>query len=849
MLDDSEPRRGDEPQAPSLIIHGHFYQPPRENPWLDAIEREPGAAPFPNWNARIADECYRANGWARIYDDHGLVEDIANNYLRLSFNFGPTLLTWLQVHEPRTYARILEADRQSVALHAGHGNALCQSYGHAILPLCNQADRLTLIRWGKRDFEDRFGRPAEALWLPETAIDADTVEDLIDEGLTFVVLSPYQARRVRRPGESGFRDVSGGKVDPRQAYRLASRRQSGRFLSVFFYDGPVSHGISFERALSSSRQLVDRLWGAVDQSRGAQLVHAAVDGETFGHHHKHAERALAYALTTEAHRRGFRLTNYGEFLEHHPAEWEVELEPGPDGEGTAWSCAHGVGRWYRDCGCNAGSPPGWNQKWRGPLRRAVELVRDEAARVFAEMGGELLQDPYAARDEAVVLLGPSLPAGLRTGFLARHARNGHSLTKQTRIFKLLEMQRFSLLSQTSCGWFFNDIAGLEAIQVMRYTARAVQLLEDLSGRQVEPRLLEVLAEARSNVPDEGTGADIYRRRVLTAAVSTRRHVAQYAITDMFRGYPDDLRRHGRHVHRLERHFFSSGHLTLTVGRVEVEHLRTTETDDLVYVLIHFGGHDFHCAVRNFPGAQEHRAFTHKLKALFGTATVTELLRAVDAHFGDDYFGLPQLLAEEREEVLQALFQDMSEGFAQMYTRLYMDNRRTVNALVESGLKVPTEFRIAAEYTLSRQLNEEIQNQRSSRERDRYRRAEEIVKEAEQAGYHLDLAQSETLFGSMLAETIEDLVEAPSDQACLDALGTLALAKALSIRVPLDRPQEAVLELLRRPQGLGQLVDGELLLALSENLGLSQNLIKDVKTLKFGVKDPSKKKRSEVEKAI
>ena len=806
-------RRADDPKDIYLVIHGHFYQPPRENPWLDTIEREPSAAPFSNWNARIAEECYRVNGWARVFDDRGRMVDLANNYQHMSFNFGATLLTWLERRLPRTYARILEADRLSVEARGGHGNALAQSYGHAILPLCNQRDRLTLIRWGKRDFEARFGRPAEAMWLPETAINADTVEDLIAEQMRFVVLSPYQAHRVRRLGEERWRTVSGGAVDPRMPYRCPSSRHPDKHLDVFFYDGPVSHSISFGEALRSSRQLVDKLWGAVEIGRGGpQLIHSAVDGETFGHHQRHAERALAYALTEEASRRGFTLTNYGEYLERFPPTHEVELEAGPNGEGTAWSCAHGVGRWARDCGCNAGSPEGWNQRWRTPLRQAVDLVRDEAAGLLEELGGQLLKDPWAARDDAVsLLLRPT--SDERAAFLSRHARDRQSLTSQTRIFKLLEMQRFALMAQTSCGWFFDDVSGLEAVQVMRYMARAMHLLEDLSGRNLEGRTLKVLAAARSNIPAEGTGAEVYRKRVLPSVVGPRRYVAQYAITDMFRDYPEDLEWHGRLVHRVERHRLSSGQLTLVVGRVEVEDRRTSETFDLIYVLIHFGGHDFHCAVRSFPGTQEFRAFTKRLREIFGRATVTELLRAVDGHFGDDYFGMPQLLAEERAEVLDALFRDMSERFAEMYTRLYMDNRSTVSALIDSGLEVPTEFRIAAEYTLSRQLNAEILAQGRSRDGGRYQRAKEIVQEAEHGNYTLDLSRSEALFSEMIGEAVAALVGQPTAEACRAVLDTLALASSLGVSPDLDRCQEELLELLAAEekwgsfeQLLGQLLD-------------------------------------------
>ena len=781
-------RRPDDAHDVSLIIHGHFYQPPRENPWLESIQREPSADPYPNWNSRIADECYRANGWARVFDDEGRALHLVNNYLYLSFNMGPTLLSWMERHQPDTYERILEADRQSVALRSGHGNAIAQAYNHPIMPLCNDRDRLTQIRWGVNDFQSRFRREPEALWLPETGVDAATVEDLIAEGMTFLLLSPRQALRVRELGQEAWRDVSSSKVNPRRPYRLFSRRDPERYIDVFFYDGPVSHAISFEKVLHSSSQLVEKLWGAVNTSHaGPQLVHCAVDGETFGHHMRHSERALSYTFTDEAPKRGFKLTNYGEYLATHPPAYEVELDYGPGGEGTAWSCAHGVGRWYRDCSCHAMAPEGWNQAWRDPLRRAVNLVRNEAARLFEEEGAELLHDPWAARDDYVALL---LDGGSerRDQFLERHCRDRARMTQQVRTLKLLEMQRHSLLAQTSCGWFFNDISGLEAVQVLKYAARTVQLIEELSGRSVEARVLEVLAEARSNIPEQGTGADVYRSQVLSASVDIRRLVAQYVITGMFREVPKLSRFFSHQIHRLEARRLTTGPVALSYGRLQVESLRTGENELFTYALIHFGGHDFHCAVRAFAGMQDFRQFTSRLEQIFDHATITELLRAVDAHFGEAYYGLPHLLAEEREEVLDALFGHLTDRFAESYTRLYQENRRAVNALIDTGLKVPSEFRIAAEYTLARQLNEEIRAQRRSKEPDSYSKAMEILAEATERGYRLDLTESEELFGEMLFDTIQQIVAAPAAAPVGEALELLGLAERLKIALPLDRAQ-------------------------------------------------------------
>src|SRR5690349_3434732 len=392
----------------ALVIHGHFYQPPRENPWTGEVEAEPSAAPYHDWNERIHDECYAPNA-------------TANNYARISFNFGPTLLSWLEPHHPETYQHIVTADRESVAQRGGHGNAIAQAYGHAILPLCNERDRLTQVVWGVADFRFRFGREPEALWLPETAANDATLALLIDQGLRYVILAPEQAKRVRVGLE--WNDVSGGNVDPTRPYRFEHPDASGRSIAVFFYDGPLARAIAFEKALTSSRTLVERFSYA---ARRGDLVNVATDGETYGHHFKFGDLALAYALGVEAKQAGFTLTNYGEYLDAHPPEFAVEIDNGLEGEGSSWSCVHGVSRWTRDCGCQTGGEAGWNQAWRDPLRIALNFLRDDTTLKFEAAGRELLRDPWAARNDYIAVV---LDAeGAREEFFARHATHPLSET-------------------------------------------------------------------------------------------------------------------------------------------------------------------------------------------------------------------------------------------------------------------------------------------------------------------------------------------------------------------------------------------------------------------------------------
>jgi alpha-amylase/alpha-mannosidase (GH57 family) len=490
----------------ALIVHGHFYQPPRENPWTGEVEQQPSAAPYHDWNERIHDECYAPNA-------------AVDNYARISFNFGPTLLSWLEQQHPETYRHILAADKESISHRGGHGNAIAQAYGHPILPLCNERDRLTQVVWGVADFRCRFGREPEALWLPETAANDTTLAVLIEQGLRYVILAPDQAKRVRvdadkgkgigaaRAGEEDWIDVTGGKVDTTRPYRFEHPDGSGRSIAVFFYDGSLARAIAFEKALTSSRGLLEQF--LLVAQRG-DLVNVATDGETYGHHFKFGELGLAHALGVEAKQAGFWITNYGEYLERNPPEWTVEIENGVQGEGSSWSCAHGVDRWTRDCGCHTGGDGGWNQSWRDPLRVALNFLRDDAAMKFEQGAGELLRDPWAARNDYIsVLLDPNE----REQFLAKHAIHQLDRAAGIRVFNLLEMQRSALLMFTSCGWFFSDLAGIETIQILRYAARVLDLTNQLGFEVPRKKFLDLLANAKSNRPERGNGAEIFTRLV------------------------------------------------------------------------------------------------------------------------------------------------------------------------------------------------------------------------------------------------------------------------------------------------------------------------------------------------
>lgn len=483
-----------------FCVHGHFYQPPRENPLFDQVEMQPSAQPAHDWNERVFVECYAPNGASRILDGNGRIQDIQNNYAYMSFNIGPTLFSWLEEKHPYTYARILEADKISRDRLDGHGNALAQVYNHAIMPLCTEYQRSLQIKWGIADFERRFGRRPEGMWLAETAINMDTVVSLIREGIKFTVLAPTQAMKVRALHVDTWTDVSGNTIDPRRPYRIFPVAEDGTpiekgYLDVFFYDGPLSHGVGFDHLLKNATHFGERILGAFDRgSQEDQLVSVCTDGESYGHHEPFGDMCAAFLFHDVAKRLDMVPVNYAWFLAKHPPRHEVRLK-NAHSEGTAWSCAHGVGRWKEDCGCSTGGDHGWNQKWRAPFRKALDvLVAAAEAKVEAE-GPALFEDWARARDGAISSW--DLIPEARRGWWQRNLRAG---ADRARAVAVMDILRYSQYTYTSCAWFFSELTGIETVQNLKYALRTLQLLESLGETPaLRAEFLEILSEAVSNI--------------------------------------------------------------------------------------------------------------------------------------------------------------------------------------------------------------------------------------------------------------------------------------------------------------------------------------------------------------
>jgi alpha-amylase/alpha-mannosidase (GH57 family) len=766
-----------------VCIHGHFYQPPRENPWLEAIELQDSAYPYHDWNERILAECYGPNATPRILDGKNRIVSIENNYARISFNFGPTLLSWMEKSAPEVYASVLEADRRSRERFSGHGSALAQAYNHVILPLASRRDKVTQVAWGIRDFERRFGRFPEGMWLPETAVDTESLEVLSQQGIRFTILAPHQTDRARRIGESEWQDVAGGRIDPRRPYRVAL--PSGRSIDVFFYDDPVSRAVAFEQLLERGELLVDRLLAQFDAGASEdQLVHIATDGETYGHHHRFGDMALAYALRhLEAHG-GARLTNYGEYLAAHPPDHEATVL-----ENTSWSCSHGVGRWKEDCGCR--TRPDWNQAWRAPLKQAVDALRDALAPAFEAKAAELFTDPWAARDDYVAVLLDRAPASL-DAFLRRHIRRELSAGERIASIELLELQRHALLMFTSCGWFFDDMAGLEGQQILKYAGRAIDLAGRLFGTSFEELFLDRLAPAKSNDPERGGGRKVYEDFVRPARVDLDKVAAHYAVSSLFEQYGETTRVFCYAVVREDFAAVTSGRARLAFGRARISSEITGESERVSFCALHLGDQNVAGGIGRLESDEAYGALARSLAETFARGDLAAVLRLVDRHFVSETYSLKLLFRDEQRKIVGVILEQTLAASDATYRRLYERNLPLLQFLNDQGIPVPRGLRVAAELALTTALRQAV-----GADPPEVGQIAATLAEAVRVGIRLP----EDGLGYAFRRTIERLArrwhDTPESLPALSPLHALAtLAQSLPFRIELWNAQNLFYEVLQ-----------------------------------------------------
>ncbi len=792
-----------------ICIHGHFYQPPRENPWLEAIERQDSAYPFHDWNERITSECYATNAVSRVLDPKGRIKELANNYERISFNFGPTLLHWLEHHVPETYDAVLDADRRSMERFGGHGSALAQVYNHMIMPLANERDRRTQVIWGVRDFVHRFGREPRGIWLAETAVDVPTLEAVAEQGLEFTILAPHQAARIRpladadpAPGvpggadadpasvpsaEEGWMDVSGGRVDPTRPYLC--RLPSGRELVLFFYDGPISRAVAFEGLLRSGDRFVDRLMHMFNEERSwAQLGHIATDGETYGHHHRHGEMALSRALRLIEEQDGVELTNYAQYLERHPPDHEVEVV-----EDTSWSCVHGVERWRSDCGCSTGGQADWDQAWRAPLREALDILRPELDGRYEQGVDGLLQDPWAARDDYVdIILDREDP--VIEAFFERNAARPLSPAERVKVTKLLELQRHAMLMYTSCGWFFADLSGIETVQVLQYAGRAIHLAQEVAGNGIEDLFLRELADARSNLPAMGDGRSIYDRTVRDARVDLAEVGAHFAISSLFVEAEEQTREYCYDIDVADQELREAGRARLATGLITVVSRVTKETELLSYGVLHLGDHTIHAGVRPFRDAESFNAMREELVTPFEAADFTDAFRTLDRHFENATYNLRSLFQDQRRQVLDQIIGSTLRDAENEYRQVYDRNAPLMRFLHDLSIPMPPALLLAGEYVINTSLIREVSGPEVDLDRIR-----SLLLDAARREIELDTDGLGFAFQQTLEAMAGGLLEEPGDAEGIRRLDeAIRLAREAPFEVNLWTIQNAVYNLREAP---------------------------------------------------
>ncbi|MFW6140746.1 MAG: DUF3536 domain-containing protein, partial [Acidobacteriota bacterium] len=754
-----------------ICIHGHFYQPPRENPWLEEIEIQDSAYPYHDWNERIAAECYGPNAFSRILDEEKRIVNIINNYSRISFDFGPTLLSWLEEKEPVVYRAVLDADKKSRERFSGHGSALAQAYNHMIMPLANSRDKRTQVIWGIKDFRHRFGRDPEGMWLPETAVDIETLEIMAELGLKFVILAPHQVK-------------SKDPINPQKPYRCAL--SSGKSIAVFFYDGPISHDVAFGGLLKNGEAFANRLVKAFpeNEDQSNHLVHIATDGETFGHHNRFGDMALSYCLHYLESRNLARITVYGEYLEQNPPEEEVEIL-----ENSSWSCVHGVERWRSSCGCSSGSHPEWNQEWRAPLRESLDKLRDRMADLFQKEMSAYTNDPWKVRDQYIEVILDRSESQVQK-FLSSHSKKELHSEDPVKMLKLLEMQRNSMLMYTSCGWFFDDVSGIETVQVIQYAARALQIAQDISGKDYETDFVEGLKKASSNIPENKNGAHVYEKFVKPAVLDLLRVGAHYAISSLFEDYAERIRIHCYQAERESYRLDEAGKQKLAVGRVKLRSDIVREEDRIGFAVLHLGDHNVVGGVRPYKGEKEFNEMMESVKEQFSRSDITGVISQMDDFFAENKYSLWHLFLDKKREVMNRILEDTLKDIEGNFQRIFERHYPTLQAMKEMKIPLPTTLAAPVEFILNKDFHDLLSQESLNIEKLR-----KLADEFKRWSFTPDQAALSLLAKQKLNQFMGKVLESPQDVGLLKTVEELVhLFSRLGIKPDLWESQNVYFRL-------------------------------------------------------
>ncbi len=768
-----------------ICIHGHFYQPPRENAWLEEVELQDSAYPYHDWNERITAECYAPNTASRILDEDGRIIDIVNNYSKISFNFGPSLLSWMERNRPGTYEAILEADRLSMENFSGHGSAIAQVYNHMIMPLANSRDKYTQIIWGIRDFEARFRRFPEGMWLPETAVDIPTLETLAKLGILFTILAPRQAQKTRRQARrSIWQKADSEIIDPTMPYLC--RLPSGKSITLFFYDGPISRDVAFSGLLGSGEEFAKRLMKAFSDDRThPQLVHIATDGETFGHHHRGGDMALTYCLNHIESKKLARLTNYGAYIEEHPPTEEVVVF-----ENSSWSCVHGIERWRENCGCSSGMNPQWTQKWRRPLKDALDELRFAGIDMFERGAGRFFRDVWEARDAYISVILDRSEKNIGE-FMREHASAEISDAGMIAALKYMEMQRNAMLMYTSCGWFFDEISGIETVQVMQYASMVIQLASELGGGDMGKNFLSDLELAPSNVYENGCVP--YELFVRPARVRLLRAAAHYTISSLFEDYRQEAVIYSYTVNLEEIESKGREKVRLVAGKARIRSNVTTEELVFVFIVLYLGYQMITAGVKDFPGDAAFSAIRQETEELFAKGDMKGTEAIIRKNFPGGIFSLSHLFLDEQRKIVNQIMRLSYEGIYSSCRQIYDNYYDIMDFFSTLNVPLPKPFLTAVEHIINRDLERFFEEDGMD-----VARLEALAGLVKKWSIEFDAETIRFVAGSRITALMERLSDAPDNVPLINRIDAiLKLMRSIDLDVDLWKAQNIYFSIAKR----------------------------------------------------
>ena len=798
-----------------LCIHGHFYQPPRENAWLEEIEIQPSASPYHDWNERINEECYSSNTHSRILNEDSKIIDIVCNYSKMSFNFGPTLLSWMEQNAPDTHQAIIDSDKLSQEIFDGHGSAVAQVYNHLIMPLANRRDKETQVIWGLYDFKKRFGRDAEGIWLAESAVDTETLELCAEHGIKFTILAPSQAKRFRKIGSKEW--TNGINSNFHYLYKLPS----GKTITLFFYDGERSQGVAFKGLLGDGKRFAEDLVSGFQDTDEPQLVHIATDGESYGHHHKNGDMALAYCMRYIESNNLAKITNYSQYMHLVEAQYEAEIH-----EHSSWSCAHGVERWKSDCGCHTGGMEGWTQAWRGPLRDALDNLREALINVFEKEIEPLIKSPWEARNAYIDVIFTRTKANIEQ-FLSKYAYPELDQLQKTRAIRLLEMQRHAQLMYTSCGWFFNELSGIETVQILQYAARAMQLAESESQAQLEESFLDDLDKAQSNIPEMGSGKDIYMRFIAPYKLTLTQVGMHYAVASLFADHPKTLTILNYDCSSVKFERVNAGVQRLAIGTTLVNSKVTLSQKEFSFVVLYLGQHHLIGGTTQALSDDDFDRLARHFKDAFGRSNIARVTDLIKANFKEHNFSFFQMFKDEQLKLVHQFLNNSEDQAYDSYRKIYDVNYNIMNVMKHENLGIPDILIKNLEMVINIELKDTLTAESFILERFK-----QLVDEVVKWNVKLDEDILNKVLQQVLEGQLREFEEEPAKTECLkNVIAILQLTEKINLSPNLINVQNSVYNLAENIYCSRLVLDNQqavilVLEAISDMIGIDFSLVRE-----------------------